>query len=838
MDRTMKTKLSIITLALLPCLASAKLPDAGALPQAAASSDSVIVKYKKNATPQMRKQARSLVKAKITDLNNDEVDDNFTSLFSGRLAKFKVSGMSTKEAIERLKSHQAIEYVEPDYRVSIAANTPNDPRFDELWGLNNEGQTGGIADADIDAPEAWEISIGSRDVVVGVIDTGVDYSHPDLADNAWINTDEIAGDGIDNDGNGYIDDIHGINAITDAGDPMDDQGHGTHVSGTIGASGNNSTGVVGVNHEVSIVGCKFLDAAGNGSTSDAIKCIDYMVNLKNSGVNLRVLNNSWGGGGYSQALADAMTVSEQADILFVAAAGNDEVDNDANPHYPSSYEHESVLAIASTDSNDNLSDFSQWGATSVDMGAPGSGILSTVPGNGYANYSGTSMATPHVAGVAALVLSVNPDLTTSELKALLMSSGDANAALQGKTLAGTRLNANQALLDADPTPSFKMSVTPASQQITVGESATYTFEIGSIAQWDGEVTLELESSLTGAYLSELTASPGETVQLSVETNGNTPWGNYEFTVTATSDDIVKEKTVSLMLQPAGLNDYTYTSEENVAIPDNDPQGANSVITISDDLTVFGTSVDVNITHTWSGDIVLTLISPQGSEVTLQSNEGGSEDDIVKTFTSSVFNSEVATGDWTLNAVDTAGADTGNINGWSLTLSAIGEVSAQPPRAGFTVDTQGLTASFVDTSNDANNDITQWSWSFGDGATSTDSSPVHAYAQSGSYDVELTVTDSEGNTDTFTQTVVVSDVTLELNLKRANKTRLGTMRVELSWEEVGAESLSVYRNGELVDTTADNGRYRDYVRGATLPSYDYQLCVTENVCSNIITVSFE
>ncbi|WP_165721737.1 MULTISPECIES: S8 family serine peptidase [unclassified Pseudoalteromonas] len=834
----MKTKLSIITLALLPCLASAKLPDAGALPQAAASSDSVIVKYKKNATPQMRKQARSLVKAKITDLNNDEVDDNFTSLFSGRLAKFKVSGMSTKEAIERLKSHQAIEYVEPDYRVSIAANTPNDPRFDELWGLNNEGQTGGIADADIDAPEAWEISIGSRDVVVGVIDTGVDYSHPDLADNAWVNTGEIAGDGIDNDGNGYIDDIHGINAITDAGDPMDDQGHGTHVSGTIGASGNNSTGVVGVNHEVSIVGCKFLDAAGNGSTSDAIKCIDYMVNLKNSGVNLRVLNNSWGGGGYSQALADAMTVSEQADILFVAAAGNDEVDNDANPHYPSSYEHESVLAIASTDSNDNLSDFSQWGATSVDMGAPGSGILSTVPGNGYANYSGTSMATPHVAGVAALVLSVNPDLTTSELKALLMSSGDANAALQGKTLAGTRLNANQALLDADPTPSFKMSVTPASQQITVGESATYTFEIGSIAQWDGEVTLELESSLTGAYLSELTASPGETVQLSVETNGNTPWGNYEFTVTATSDDIVKEKTVSLMLQPAGLNDYTYTSEENVAIPDNDPQGANSVITISDDLTVFGTSVDVNITHTWSGDIVLTLISPQGSEVTLQSNEGGSEDDIVKTFTSSVFNSEVATGDWTLNAVDTAGADTGNINGWSLTLSAIGEVSAQPPRAGFTVDTQGLTASFVDTSNDANNDITQWSWSFGDGATSTDSSPVHAYAQSGSYDVELTVTDSEGNTDTFTQAVVVSDVTLELNLKRANKTRLGTMRVELSWEEVGAESLSVYRNGELVDTTADNGRYRDYVRGATLPSYDYQLCITENVCSNIITVSFE
>ncbi|GAA68398.1 S8 family serine peptidase [Pseudoalteromonas arctica] len=833
----MKTKLSIITLALLPCLASAKLPDAGALPQAAASSDSVIVKYKKNATPQMRKQARSLVKAKITDLNNDEVDDNFTSLFSGRLAKFKVSGMSTKEAIERLKSHQAIEYVEPDYRVSIAS-APNDPRFDELWGLNNEGQTGGTADADIDAVEAWTISTGSRDVVVGVIDTGIDYSHSDLASNMWVNTSEIAGDGIDNDGNGFIDDIHGINAITNSGDPMDDEGHGTHVSGTIGASGNNSVGVVGVNHEVSLVGCKFLDAAGNGSTSDAIKCIDYMVGLKNSGVNIRVLNNSWGGGGYSQALADAIESSEAAELLFVAAAGNDTIDNDVNPHYPSNYENASVLSVASTNQTDDISWFSHWGLTSVDMGAPGTAILSTTPGESYASYSGTSMATPHVAGAAALVLSINPELSTQELKDLLMSSGDANAALQGKTVAGTRLNVNQALIDADPTPGFKISASPLTQQIIAGEATSYTFTIGSIAEWDEEVTLELSTTLGGAYLSSLTARPGDDVILNVETDTDTQWGDYEFTVTATAGDIVKQQSVELMIQPLGLNDFTYSSTGSVAIPDNSPQGISSVINVSDDLTVFGTTADVDITHTYSGDLVVKLISAQGTEVTLQSNVGGSNDDIVKSFTSSAFNGEVANGDWTLHVEDTAAADTGTINGWSLTLSAIGEVSAQPPRAGFTVDTQGLTASFVDTSNDANNDITQWSWSFGDGATSTDSSPVHAYAQSGSYDVELTVTDSEGNTDTFTQAVVVSDVTLELNLKRANKTRLGTMRVELSWEEVGAESLSVYRNGELVDTTADNGRYRDYVRGATLPSYDYQLCVTENVCSNIITVSFE
>mgnify|MGYP001993034556 FL=1 len=836
MDRTMKTKLSIITLALLPCLAAAKLPDAGVKHPVVASSDAVIVKYKKNASAQMRKQARSLVKAKISDVNADEIDDNYKSLLSGRLAKFKISGMSTKEAIARLKSHQAIEYVEPDYQVSIA-QTPDDPRFDELWGLNNDGQTGGTADADIDAVEAWDISTGSRDVVVGVIDTGIDYSHSDLASNMWVNSSEVPGDGIDNDGNGFVDDVHGINAITNSGDPMDDEGHGTHVSGTIGASGNNATGVVGVNHEVSLVGCKFLDAAGNGSTSDAIKCIDYMVGLKNAGVNLRVLNNSWGGGGYSQALADAIASSEAADLLFVAAAGNDTIDNDVNPHYPSNYENASVLSVASTDQTDNISWFSHYGLTSVDMGAPGSAILSTTPGESYASYSGTSMATPHVAGAAALVLSINPELNTQELKELLMSSGDANAALQGVTVAGTRLNVNQALIDADPTPGFKISADPLTQQIVAGQATNYTFTIGSIAQWDEEVTLELSSTLSGAYLSASTARPGDEVMLNVETDTDTQWGEYELTVTATADEIVKQQSVKLMIQPVGLNDFTYSSNASVDIPDNSPVGAVSVINVPDDLTVFGTTADVDITHTYSGDLVVKLVSAQGTQVTLQSNVGGSSDDIVRSFTSESFNGEVATGDWTLHVEDTAAADTGTINTWSLTLSAIGEVSPQPPRAGFDVETQGLTVNFTDSSTDANNDITQWSWEFGDGATSSDQNPMHVYAASGNYDVVLTVTDSEGNTSTSTQTVVVSDVELELTLKRANKSRLDTMRVDLSWERVGAESLSVYRNGELVDTTSDNGRYRDYVRGASLPSYDYQLCVTENVCSNIITVSF-
>ncbi|MFT6787497.1 MAG: serine protease [Pseudoalteromonas rhizosphaerae] len=833
----MKTKLSILSLAILPCLAAAQVTTIAAEPSARASQDSLLVMYKKGTSVAMRSQARSLVKAKVSDLNKDGVDDNYSSILSGRLAKFEVTGMSTKQAIKLLQTHAAVEYVEPDYRVSIAT-APNDPDFSKLWGLHNEGQSGGTADADIDALEAWSITTGGKDVVVGVIDTGVDHSHSDLTANMWINPNEIAGDGIDNDDNGYIDDVHGINAITNVGDPMDDQGHGTHVSGTIGAAGNNNNGVVGVNHEAAIVGCKFLDASGSGSTSDAIKCIDYMVSLKNAGVNVRVLNNSWGGGGFSQALADAITASEQADILFVAAAGNDAVDNDQNPHYPSNYEHESVLSVASTDRNDNMSDFSQWGLTSVDLGAPGSAILSTVPGNGYATYSGTSMATPHVAGVAALVLSLNPDLSTSELKQLLMDSGDDNAQLAGKTVSGKRLNANQALEQADPTPSFKLSVTPTAQQITAGETATYTFEIGSIAQWQGVVDLELIGDLAGASLSANTATPGDVVILSVPTQESTQWGRYDFSVNASSGELAKQKSVSLLVDPVGLNDFTYTNDTAVAIPDNNVDGVDSVITVNDPLTVFATQASIDISHTYIGDLIVTLTSPRGTSSTLHSQSGGSAEDIVQSYSLADFNGEVATGDWVLHVEDTYAADTGTLNNWSLTFSAIGEVTPQPPQADFDYDAQALTVSFTDSSSDANNDITQWSWDFGDGATSTDANPVHAYAQSGNYQVTLTVTDSEGNTDSSVQTVVVSDVAIALSLTRANKTRLNTMRVDLSWEQVGAQSLNVYRNGEFVGTTTDNGRHRDFLRNATLPAYDYQVCVTADVCSNIVIVTFE
>jgi len=820
---------------MLPSLALAN-SDLTAVEQQEYKENSIIVVYKEGTTALQRRNARDLVLGKISDIDADEIDDKYQQILNGRMANFEVDKkITTKQALAKLKSHPAVLYAEPDYVVKAIA-TPDDSRYDELWGLHNTGQTGGTADADIDAPEAWEISTGDRDVVVGVIDSGVDHSHPDLVANMWTNPGEIPNDGIDNDNNGYVDDMHGINAITDTGDPMDDNGHGTHVAGTIGATGNNTEGVVGVNHEVSIIGCKFLSAGGSGSTADAIKCIDYFVGLKNAGVNVRLTNNSWGGGGFSQALSDAIQASEDAGMLFIAAAGNDAVDNDTNPSYPSNYEHDSIIAVASTTHTDAMSGFSQWGLTTVDLGAPGSSILSTIPGGGYDSFSGTSMASPHVAGAAALVLSVNSSLTALEVKEVLMNSGDDNAALTGKTVSGKRLNVNQALIDADPTPGFKMSVSPATQQIVAGDTATYNFNMASIAEWTGSISLSLTDSLGTAVLSSTTVSETDSFTLTVPTTAETAWGGYSFTVTATSGDLVKERTVTLGVDPQGLNDFTYENTDPVAIPDNDGNGVNSVISVGDDLTIFDTNTFIDISHTWIGDLVVTLTSPQGTQATLVNRSGGSADDIQASFPSAAFNGESAMGDWTLNVSDNVGADTGTLNNWSITFTALGDVAPAAPSAGFTFDTDLLQVTFTDTTTDVNGDLASWAWDFGDGNTSTAQSPTHTYAAAGTYTVSLTATDAEGLSSTVTQDVTVDTANLTAAIKRAYKSRLGSLRVDITWEGTNAENVDIYRNGVLIDTVANVGIYRDRERRATGSSFTYQVCVG-STCSNEVTASF-
>ncbi len=357
------------------------------------------------------------------------------------------AGETAKGLVKKLSSDGSVKYAELDYKQSVAQTIPNDALFNQLWGLHNTGQTGGTAGADIDAPEAWDHTTGSGDIVVAVIDTGVDYKHPDLVDNIWTNPDEIPGDGIDNDGNGYIDDVHGINAITGSGDPMDDNSHGTHCSGTIGAVGNNGIGVAGVCWNVKIMGLKFLDSDGSGYTSDAISCIEYAID---KGAN--VMSNSWGGGGYSQALRDAIEAAKNAGILFIAAAGNAGTDNDAIPSYPASYDNNNIIAVAATDHNDQLAGFSCYGLNSVDVAAPGVNILSTIPGGGYDSYSGTSMATPHVSGLAALLKSYDPTWTWDKIKSRILAGAVPLASLNGLILTGGRINAYDSLFVNLDTP--------------------------------------------------------------------------------------------------------------------------------------------------------------------------------------------------------------------------------------------------------------------------------------------------------------------------------------------------------------------------------------------------
>jgi len=832
----MNFKLSIVTLALLPSLAMS----AQAAQTEKYDSDSVIVLFKDGTTKSQKLRAWQSVGASISDSNRDGKDDKFRTLHRGLLAHATLGKVSVEAAIKELSKNPNVKYAEPNF-IYTTSSVPNDARYDELWAHNNSSTPG----ADMSSEAAWDISTGDSDVIVGVIDTGVDYSHEDLADNMWVNPGEIAGDGIDNDGNGYIDDVHGINAIDGSGDPMDDGDHGSHVSGTIGAKGNNGLGVTGVNWDVSIIGCKFLSGAGSGSTADAIECIDYMVALKNNGVNVIALNNSWGGGGFSQALEDSISAAGDANILFLAAAGNDAADNDVGAHYPSNYDLDNVLSVASTDSTDSLSSFSSYGLTSVDMAAPGSSILSTIPG-GYATFSGTSMATPQVTGAAALAYSISPDLTALELKNLLMTSGDSLDVLQGKMVEGRRLNLEQLLIDTDPQPGFKLSADSSAMEKIVGETAVYHFSVGSVAEWSGDVALTLASGLDGAVLSESSVSTGGMFTLTVPTTDETMWGNYEFTVTAAGDtdgdaatpDVMKSKTVNLNLLPQGLSDNTYINEDPMAIPDNDATGINSVINVPDPLTVFGTSAHVNITHTWVGDIAISLTSPTGTVHTLRQRSGGSADDIDESYSTDTFNGEVATGDWTLNVSDHVGADTGTLNNWSMTLTAIGEVLPAAPNAAFEFDnTTGLSVPFTDASTDSNDDIMTWAWNFGDGNTSAEQNPIHVYAEAGTYDVSLVVTDSGERSDEVMQSVTVASEAIALDVRRQYRSRLGTMRVSLTWNSIG-EEVSVYRDGEMIATINDSGRFTDRMRNATADSYVYTVCGAGDICSNEVTVSFE
>lgn len=373
----------------------------------------------------------------------------------------------TLAAIAALNQRPDILYAEPNY-VRHPQRTPNDPSYSILWGLKNTGQTDAIGSVfipgtpgdDIDAELAWDITTGSRSVVVGVVDEGVKVTHPDLQDNIWTNPGEIPGNGIDDDGNGYVDDVHGWdfvhndNTLYDSNDLDGLDQHGTHVSGTIGAVGNNGQGVVGINWQTSIMPLKFL-GPGGGQSAQLLRAFAYVKAMRElwlnthgaRGANVRVLNNSYGGGGRSQAEEDAIRALGDLGILFVASAGNNGQDSDLYPSYPAAYDAPNLISVAATDRNDRLASFSNYGVTSVALGAPGVHIWSTMNG-AYWFLNGTSMAAPHVTGTAALVCAAYPDITVERLRAALLFSGDPVLELTNKTYTNRRLNAYQALLTA------------------------------------------------------------------------------------------------------------------------------------------------------------------------------------------------------------------------------------------------------------------------------------------------------------------------------------------------------------------------------------------------------
>jgi len=483
---------------------------------AAPPADGVIIKFVDSASQTSR--AHALSSAGLKPIRTFQLVKGLT------LAR-PIPGQSMDNTIDTLAINPNIEYVEPNYYVTIDV-VPNDPNFHLQYGLHNDGTNGALANADIDAPEAWDVQTGN-DVIIAVIDTGVDYTHPDLQGNIWTNPGEIANNGIDDDGNGFVDDIHGWDFANDVNDPVDDHAHGTHVAGIIAAKSNNGIGISGINWNAKIMALKFFDANGIGSTANAIRAINYAVMM-----GVRISNNSWGGGGFSKALFDTIQAAAAKDHLFVAASGNEALNTDATPHYPSSYDLPNIISVAATDDSDRLASFSNFGSVSVDLAAPGFRIESLIPNGLYQSLSGTSMAAPFVAGAAGLVLSTVSGISAEALKAALLDNADRISSLSGRVATGARLNMSRTLKSLVA----NASITPNAATLGVSESVSFQVSGG---------TAPFSWSVANSNIGQISSSTGLFTALAV---GRTQVSVTDANgLTARTDDIVVE---ALDIQPS------------------------------------------------------------------------------------------------------------------------------------------------------------------------------------------------------------------------------------------------------------------------------------------------
>jgi subtilisin family serine protease len=543
---------------------------------------------------------------------------------------------NTAALIDALAGRPDVAFVEPDYIVHAVETIPDDPRYGELWGM-----------AKISAPSAWDNWRGSYAQVTGVIDTGIDYTHPDLAANVWsapaAYTVTIGGVTITCPAGS-----HGFNAIRNTCDPMDDNNHGTHVSGTIGAAGNNGIGVAGVNWNTAIIGAKFLDRRGYGSTSDAVDAISYLIQTKErfgSAANIRVLSNSWSGGGYSLSLYNEIVHANSHDMLFVAAAGNDGVNTDLTTVYPAGYNAANVVAVAATDSGDTLASWSNYGASSVDLAAPGVGILSTVRG-GYATYSGTSMATPHVSGAAALILSAC-SLDTAHLRTTILTNVDPVTALAGKTVTGGRLNVFKAISAcAAPRDPTTTALVVAPEASTYGETVTFTATVspsaatGTVTFSDGTVTLGTAALNAGGVATySVSGLPAGGHTITAAYSGDGSYQPSSGTASCTVERAGSATTLGSSPNPS-IEGQTVTFTAEVT-----PSAATGTVTFLDGSTTLGTSaLNAGVaTYSTSG------LSAGDHEITAAYDGGGNYTASSDTVSQTVNAAPVPVGDFSLSA---------------------------------------------------------------------------------------------------------------------------------------------------------------------------------------------
>lgn len=542
----------------------------------------ILVQYLPGANASQRGLARAATNGSVSE-------QIFTKTMQasglGQMERISLgNGVNVQQAIAALANNPFVAYAEPNY-IYKPTLVSNDTYYTNgsLWGMYGDDTPSAVGPAGTtntfgsQAEKAWNDNIvGKASVVVGIIDEGVQITHPDLVNNIWVNPFETPNDGLDNDGNGYVDDVNGWDFVNNDKTVYDAGGdaHGTHVAGTIGGDGGNGAGVVGVNWDVTMISTKFLGTSG-GSTANAVKALDYLTDLKSRhGINIVATNNSWGGGGYSQSLHDAIIRSAKSNILFVAAAGNSTTNNDTTASYPSNYNttsgtstqtaapYDSVIAVAAISNTGAIASFSSYGATTVDIGAPGVSINSSVPTNTYASYNGTSMATPHVTGAVALYASVQPaGVSASSIKSAILNSAVPTSSLAGKTLTGGRLNVYAALQQASSivldksvygapsTATVTVNSTAANTNASVADTLQITVQSSSELTPEA-ITLTETGVNTGVFAGSfglLTASPAGDGKLAVS-NGDT--------ITATCTAISKSTNATVDLLAPTLSSIT------------------------------------------------------------------------------------------------------------------------------------------------------------------------------------------------------------------------------------------------------------------------------------------